>query len=45
MIPTLCVDDHLLLGGSKLRLNKLKTNLMDQLEMAEMGDVESSRHE
>ena len=38
-IPTLYVDDVLLLGTNKQLLDKLKKQLMDRFEMTDMGDV------
>ena len=38
-VLTLYVDDVLLLGANKQLLDKLKKQLMDRFEMADMGDV------
>ena len=38
-IPTLYVDDVLLLGANKQLLDKLKKQLMDRFEMTDMGGV------
>ena len=38
-VPTLYVDDLLLLGANQLLLNKLNKQVRDRFEMADMGDV------